>query len=268
MIIVANGFLATKNELFDHICVAIYCASIHTSMVIVVVQFFCRYQKVCRADDSKRSSLIWQFAVVAVLYCVTQATDATFTFVIGATEEIRQLALEIMHENYGMTFANDAAPYPMMSHYTEWKSIIHHFFYLASSAGGYTLVIWCQSQIISFTSQHGSSYRASTRRLNQDVNRALVALAITPLISLMGPSFFYITQIMLDIRNPCTAFLSLFMSLITLVNPVTTIFFVRPYRNAVMNVLCLGKRRQVVPSNAVSTMPVSSIGGGVTRFVA
>lgn len=51
MIIVANGFFATKSELFDHICVAIYCASIHTSMVCVVAQFFSRYQKVCRADE-------------------------------------------------------------------------------------------------------------------------------------------------------------------------------------------------------------------------
>lgn len=48
---------------------------------------------------------------------MTQATDATFTFVVSATEETRQLALEIMTENYGMTYEPGSAPYPMMSHY-------------------------------------------------------------------------------------------------------------------------------------------------------
>lgn len=55
--------------------------------------------------------------MVAVLWSLSQATDATFTFVLSATEEVRQLALQIMTENYGMTYEEDAAPYPMMSHY-------------------------------------------------------------------------------------------------------------------------------------------------------
>lgn len=51
MILVANGFFATKSELFDHLMLTIYCASIHTSMVCVVVQFFCRYHIVCKTDE-------------------------------------------------------------------------------------------------------------------------------------------------------------------------------------------------------------------------
>lgn len=51
MILVANGFLAHKSAMFDYITIAVYCASIHTSMVCVVVQFFCRYQIVCRQSE-------------------------------------------------------------------------------------------------------------------------------------------------------------------------------------------------------------------------
>ncbi|KAH7725755.1 hypothetical protein AAVH_06598 [Aphelenchoides avenae] len=51
MILVANGFFATKSAFFDHISIAIYCASIHTSMVIVVIQFYCRYRIVCRSNE-------------------------------------------------------------------------------------------------------------------------------------------------------------------------------------------------------------------------
>ena len=61
----------------------------------------------------------------------------------------------------------------------------------------------------------------------------------------MGPSFFYITQVLLDFSNPCTAYLSLFMSLITLVNPLSTVYFVRSYRVTVMRALCLGSRVKV-----------------------
>lgn len=64
----------------------------------------------------------------------------------------------------------------MLNLQTEWKSIIHHLFYSASSVGGYTIVIYCQSKIMAFTTQHGSSFNPSTRRMNQDINRALVAL--------------------------------------------------------------------------------------------
>lgn len=38
------------------------------------------------------------------------------------------------------------------------------------------LLIWCQSQIVVFLRRQGSSFRASTRRLHLEVNRALVAL--------------------------------------------------------------------------------------------
>lgn len=51
MILVANGFFATKSAFFDHISITIYCASIHTSMVVVVIQFYCRYRVVCRSNE-------------------------------------------------------------------------------------------------------------------------------------------------------------------------------------------------------------------------
>lgn len=57
-----------------------------------------------------------QFIVFAVFYCITQATDATFTFAGGHTEEMRQTALEIIRENYNWQFVEGHEPYPTLSH--------------------------------------------------------------------------------------------------------------------------------------------------------
>lgn len=54
--------------------------------------------------------------------------------------------------------------------------MIHHLFYTVSCTGGYTLVIWCHTQIMGFLLQHGKSLNASTRKMHQEVNRALMAL--------------------------------------------------------------------------------------------
>lgn len=61
--------------------------------------------------------MIGWFSGCAIVYCIIQAVDATFTFVLGANEKIRHLALDIMEENYGMHFTPETALYPMMSHY-------------------------------------------------------------------------------------------------------------------------------------------------------
>jgi hypothetical protein len=50
----------------------------------------------------------------------------------------------------------------------------------------------------------------------------------------MGPTFAYIAQCLLDFDAPCTSYVSSIMSLITLVNPITTMFFVRCYRNVIL----------------------------------
>ncbi|KAH7702104.1 Protein STR-14 [Aphelenchoides avenae] len=237
MILVSNGFFAGRSSMMDHVGLAVYCGSLHSSIVCVVVQFFLRYRSICYSNDPKTPTLIWQFIIFAVLYCITQATDATFTFATGHTEEMRRTALEIIQDHYKWQFEDGKLPYPTLSHYTETKTLIHHLFYTVSCTGGYTLVIWCQSQIGSYLMRHGSSFRESTRKMHQDVNRALVALAITPLVSLMGPTFGYIAQVVLDFDAPCTSYVSSVMSMITLVNPLTTMFFVRSYRNAIVRIV-------------------------------
>lgn len=49
----------------------------------------------------------------------------------------------------------------------------------------------------------------------------------------MGPAFVYIAQTMRGASGSYSVFLSVAVSLISFINPLTTIYFVRPYREAV-----------------------------------
>ncbi|KAH7694660.1 hypothetical protein AAVH_38289 [Aphelenchoides avenae] len=121
--------------------------------------------------------------------------------------------------------------------------------------GGYGIVVWCQYKIIGHMQRHGKSIRESTRRTHADINRAMIALALSPLLTSMGPTLILVGCMVVDFSpGAITVYLSLGMSMITLVNPITTIYFVRPYRDAVISMFD-GK---ILRSGRTRTYPLSS----------
>lgn len=112
-------------------------------------------------------------------------------------------------------------------------------------------MIWCQSQIVLHLMNNSAP---SEQAMQRDFNRVLVTLvgsaeavvhegdklsawtepfqAITPLFALMGPTFFYIMQVLVDFHAPCFSYISSVMSLITIINPLTMILFIPSYRRA------------------------------------
>uniref|UniRef100_A0A915EFT4 G protein-coupled receptor n=1 Tax=Ditylenchus dipsaci TaxID=166011 RepID=A0A915EFT4_9BILA len=230
MICLSNGIFANYSRMFDLFGLTIYCAALHCSMVCIAAQFVYRYRFTCYAEDPKNPSFVWQTALFTVTYCITQATDAAWMFALDIGDDHRQEGLEIMTENYGWKYDNGSLPYPIMSHSAELKAFVHNAFYMLSSAGGYTM-------------------------------------AITPLILLMGPEFFYISSIMLETQSPLSAMLTLSTTSIAVVNPLTTMYFVKSYRRIIQRFLSncfLGIGNRVAGEQvSVST---SSVGGSSTNF--
>ncbi|KAI1702325.1 hypothetical protein Ddc_17120 [Ditylenchus destructor] len=63
---------------------------------------------------------------------------------------------------------------------------------------------------VSFLNQHGKSTHASTQRMHAEVNRAMLALAITPSISLIMPVFVVVLALAMSATlGPMAAFLSM-----------------------------------------------------------
>lgn len=71
---------------------------------------------------------------------------------------------------------------------------------------------------------------------------AMAFQAISPLIAVVMPCFFLLISEALGASPGLfTVFITGFATSVTLVNPLTTVIFVRPYRRAVQKVFCSGK---------------------------
>ncbi|KAI1700914.1 serpentine type 7TM GPCR chemoreceptor srd domain-containing protein [Ditylenchus destructor] len=184
---------------------------------------------------------MWLVFVLAVFWCMLQSSDAFYVYCEGQNPQLRKLGNEIL-DRYGWEYDPKYPPFPAISYATDTKNIVHHSFYMITLVVGYTMIIWCQSQIMTFLNQHGKSTHASTQRMHAEVNRAMLALAITPSISLIMPVFVVVLALATSATlGPMAAFLSMCMSAITLANPLTILYFVKPYRRAVTSFFTCGK---------------------------
>ncbi|KAI1697667.1 papain family cysteine protease domain-containing protein [Ditylenchus destructor] len=183
---------------------------------------------------------MWLVFAVAIFWCMLQSADAFYLYCAGQNAELRKLGIEIL-DRYDWEYDPEYPPFPAISYATDAKNIIHHTFYLTTLAVGYSIIIWCQSRIMQFFNKHGQSSHASTQRMHAEINRAMIALAITPTISLIMPVFIVVLALATSATlGPMAAFLSMCMSAITLANPLTVIYFVKPYRRAVIAFFTLG----------------------------
>ncbi|KAI1713665.1 serpentine type 7TM GPCR chemoreceptor srd domain-containing protein [Ditylenchus destructor] len=228
-----NGFFSNRWAMFDYVCCGLYCTSIHSNCVCVITMFIYRYHTVCGQNGQGKIRHMWFVFVLAVFWCMLQSADAFWVYCEGQNPELRKLGLEIL-DRYGWEYDPQHPPFPTMSYATDAKNILHHSFYMTTLVVGYTIIIWCQSKIMEFLNQHGKSSHASTQRMHAE--------AITPSISLIMPVFVVVLALAMSATlGPMAAFLSMCMSAITLANPVTVIYFVKPYRRAVVGFLTCGK---------------------------
>ncbi|KAH7721157.1 7TM GPCR protein [Aphelenchoides avenae] len=257
---VTNGWFANQNEIFDHVTLALYCAFLHTNIIIIVVQFVYRYRIICRNDS--QDSFFRFLYLCPVLWCGLQVYNAFCCFVLGSSPESREVGLGIL-QDIGWNYDPSELPYPSVAHWSEVRTKMHHLMYLVSTVGGYSMIIVCQYRIMKYLKHYGSSMHETARQRHAYINKALVAmvsvedveelgLAVAPLLSSTGPSL-TIIALMIFHQSPgsVTAFITLGTSLITLINPLTTIYFVRPFRDAVLAAFTVDKAK-VASVNATS----------------
>ncbi|KAH7699261.1 STR-94 protein, partial [Aphelenchoides avenae] len=251
-ILVADGFFHGKNAIFDFVCVAAYCGMIHANCVMVVVQFIWRYQLVCRADSGNPVFVKTWWVIIPIVWSLLQAANTFYLFAFNDPHVSGVIGRQIL-EKVGWHPGTTA--YPGMGHLTNIHTAIHHIFYMVTLSGGYGIVVWCQYKIIKHMHRHGKSIRESTRRAHAEINRAMVALAIAPLLTSMGPTLILVTCMVIDFSpGAITVYLSLGMTMITMMNPLTTIYFVRPFRESVMGMLT-GKLARVGTTRTTSSDP-------------
>ncbi|KAH7719727.1 hypothetical protein AAVH_12844 [Aphelenchoides avenae] len=102
--------------------------------------------------------------------------------------------------------------------------------------------------ITRYFSRIGNNSHQSTKKLHKDFHRALLAMAITPLVTTTGPVLYIIIATMIELSpGPVQCFIASGITSITLFNPLTTMLAMRCYRNVVFGP-CLPKNVRIDPN--------------------
>ncbi|KAH7710560.1 hypothetical protein AAVH_22152 [Aphelenchoides avenae] len=116
---------------------------------------------------------------------------------------------------------------------------IHLVVVTLSLAYTYGIVLWTEMQVFKKLRELGPSLHPVTRKMHSDVHKALVALAVGPFFSPMLPTLYFVFVLLFRLDfDTLPAFVTILASMITLINPITTCYFVRPFRRAVAKHLC------------------------------
>ncbi|KAH7715107.1 CRE-SRD-32 protein [Aphelenchoides avenae] len=221
-----------------------FCTTLHMNIVLVVVQYVWRNSLIC--GERSLIQVSKKRVVYPVVWCFVQVLTATWCWTMGQTE-LRNEGNRILLNN-GWQFDNATAPYPCVVPGASFKAIVHHVFYLSSSVIGYGIIVSCQYGVVKFLRQLGVPSHHRTHRANNEVKVALVALALTPLCSIVPSSIMVGSNaLQIPLGHTVSAYLSLGMTVITLANPIVTMYFVKPYRQGLLCLLGIRKRSVVTP---------------------
>ncbi|KAI1693625.1 serpentine type 7TM GPCR chemoreceptor srd domain-containing protein [Ditylenchus destructor] len=109
------------------------------------------------------------------------------------------------------------------------------------------IVIWCEKKIVKNVSQFGQATHSNTRRMHKEFHRALLAMAICPLITTTIPVFYFCVTIGFSLcPGQISAIMTSGTTCITLFNPLTTIICFRCYRKITVRIITCGQGSNVI----------------------
>ncbi|KAI1699169.1 serpentine type 7TM GPCR chemoreceptor srd domain-containing protein [Ditylenchus destructor] len=257
-VFVPNGFFANKSWFADYLAAVLLCILIHVNVVCLVVQFIYRYRFMSQhSRPHKDKFAVVKLVVIPLLY--TSGHAIITIWMAYQPKEFEQVVRHLMELNH-WPIREDQKFYAAGARITDLKTILNTAYYTVSTVGGYVIILWCEYKIIKELNQFGGNMQESTRQLHVEVHRALIALAVAPLFVLLLPIVYFLVMVVLQATpGPITAFMTTVVTLITLVNPITTICIVKPYRRAFLRLIGFGHKIGVVSVATGSSLVPNSI---------
>uniref|UniRef100_A0A914EGU3 Uncharacterized protein n=1 Tax=Acrobeloides nanus TaxID=290746 RepID=A0A914EGU3_9BILA len=157
-------------------------------------------------------------------------------------------AISIVEQEFGTNFVNDINRIGLVGLASSPGAWIVVFDVLLVSVLCLSTVIWCTIKIRAHLKQHLNYASHATKDMNSQLNWALMAQAISLLSASVVPMLTIIYTIIM--KNDAANSIDLIMlafSWVPWINPLLTIWFVKPYRNALF---C---RNKVQVQQAVTT---------------
>ncbi|KAI1703859.1 serpentine type 7TM GPCR chemoreceptor srd domain-containing protein [Ditylenchus destructor] len=141
------------------------------------------------------------------------------------------------------------------AYFTEWSVISYLSLWIITCSVSIVTVIWCEKKITNHFSRLGGPIHVATQRMHTEFHRALLAMAICPLITTTVPVYYFCATFMLQVcPGPISAIMTGATSFITFFNPLTTILCFRCYRLAAVRILsCAKGRNSINPTRSFGT---------------
>ncbi|KAI6223492.1 hypothetical protein M3Y95_00895800 [Aphelenchoides besseyi] len=174
-------------------------------------------------------------------FATIDVSDANFSLRHDSTEILR-------HVGYSL---NESEIHGIFRSSPSWISPTK----MAITIITYSIVIYCIVMIRKFL--RNRSLTKATKRLNRDMDLMLSCLAITPLISTLVPYVLVVTRIRsCENDEMINFFISILPQLTELISASSTIYWVRPYREILLNMFGLKKiNNHVIESVQVTVRP-------------
>ncbi|KAI1695225.1 serpentine type 7TM GPCR chemoreceptor srd domain-containing protein [Ditylenchus destructor] len=115
------------------------------------------------------------------------------------------------------------------------------------------IVIWCERNIIKHFNRYGNPTHANTQRMHKEFHRALLAMAICPLITTTVPLLYFVSTVALQLcPGKFSAVMTIAATSITFFNPLTTVLFLRCYRRVIVQFFTCGKKVRPGETSAIA----------------
>ncbi|KAH7718381.1 7TM GPCR protein [Aphelenchoides avenae] len=252
-IFVYNGFFSNvlpSSVLFGF--VVAYIAMLHMNICFLCVPFLYRYHVICRkyVPCTKlliKLSLVPLFLSLLGLVGALNVLEDSVEFHQTASQALVRVGWA-MHEasRYSYRFIGANA-----GDYTMWALC---GLFAVSITLNYIAIVYCKFNVHRKLTEHGASSNPSIRRMQTDLHYALISLGVCPLVSLVIPVCVIIVAIVsgADVSS-AAPWLSVACTTIALANPLTIVYFVRPFRYASLKMLSCQWNSIAQTSPTVST---------------
>ncbi|KAI1703019.1 serpentine type 7TM GPCR chemoreceptor srd domain-containing protein [Ditylenchus destructor] len=257
LILTLNGFFAGHSPALDSLLYTMFLFIMHTNILWIPVQFIYRYRLLCK-DDSQ------SIRINVLIVVATAAYSLLALFIIAWVceyrEELQPFGQNVFRLNKWPQHKNGRHQFVFGCLVTEIRGIPYMILWAITATASIFIVVWCERKIARHFRQLGRPTHDTTQKMHKEFHRALLAMAICPLITATIPVYYFIFCFIFQLSiGWLSAMVTSMLSLITVFNPLTTVICFRCYRQNAIRLLTCGTlcRNVVKPTSSLEMTPAS-----------
>ncbi|KAH7719722.1 SRJ-4 protein [Aphelenchoides avenae] len=244
LIYITNGFFAGWSHRLDMFLNFAWLWILHINMMWIPVQFVYRYTFICLRENKEKARKINALTALGTI------TWVCVGFVVCWIYSHREKGFQEQGRHVLAVNEWDVSDYTITvgSKLSEWMLQLYLVMWFCTCNFAISIVAIVEVLITRYFSRIGNNSHQSTKKLHKDFHRALLAMAITPLVTTTGPVLYIIIATMIELSpGPVQCFIASGITSITLFNPLTTMLAMRCYRNVVFKP-CMPKNARIDPN--------------------